>query len=866
MQKKLDSLKRRTKASKRPVKEFTAPNELGEFVLNDLTKLIELHWHKESEQSPLEAERASHEAFASTRRRAYILNPIYLNIFNEFVAADKHDVPLVICGISGIGKSSLMAYLAHSYERRNQGAFVISHYIGASTSTSDHSGLLRHICLEIKERLSLEEEIPSTTEDLTREFSNWLAKVQDEKLVIFVDALNQLEGNSVNLGWLPSYLPPNIAFVCSTTECAAFDNLRERKALEIAVTPLQDEERESIIVRFLGEYHKGLSGLQSRRIAMDPKSSVPLFLLTMLEELRLVGNFEKVDSHIDHYLQSEDLDDLFRRVLERMERDYGAALLEEFMTLLWSSRRGLSESELLDLLAVTSVAPDNQPVTRLDLSLLLNALDYHLIRKDGLLSFFHGYLRNAVEKRYLENPEKQKALHYKLGRYFATLPISKRRTDEEPWQWQNAEAWEEFNSCLTDIPMLEKLLDEERLYELIGYWLILREHTDAPSEYRKALKTFEETTADKERLGALYTKLGNAFHLAGSYEPAEHFLRRAIEIRESLFGSDHPVVAESLNELGKILIAKGDYTEAEVLCRRSNDIYLKECGEMNVMTARSLNNLAALLYSIAKYDEAETIFRKVLLIREGLLSSEDKDTIESISNLGFILFAKGKLDESEYLFKKSIQLDKKNFGENHPRTAIDINNLASVLEKKNEYKAAIDMVNTALNINRKVLGPEHIETITGLVNLGLLQRKEGNYGNSELTLIEAIEILQKKYGEDHIMTSSAKHNLAQAYAYQEKFKESEALYLRVLKSREKKLGIEHPETLHTMYSLGRLYMQMGNSIKAKEMIWRSVELRAKILGKSHPSTKQAVQSLLELLLLTEEKEEFEQVRIEYSAS
>ncbi|MFI5263905.1 MAG: DUF4062 domain-containing protein, partial [Candidatus Kapaibacterium sp.] len=489
--KKLDALKKRTRASRRPVREFTSATELGEAVRSDLSKLVESHWHKEIEESPLEAERASHEAFASTRRRAYILNPDNLKAFNEFVALEKHEFPLVISGISGIGKSSLMAYLAHSYARRHSDAFIISHYIGASTSTSDHSGLLRHICLEIKDRLSLEEEIPSTTEELTKEFSNWLAKVQEENVIIFIDALNQLEGNSVNLGWLPSYLPPNVAIICSTTDGASLENLRERNAKEIDVKPLRDEEREAIIVRFLGEYHKGLSGSQSRRIAADPKSSIPLFLRTMLEELRLIGNFEDIDSKIEYYLASEDLDDLFRRVLGRIEGDYVPEFVEEFMSLVWSSRKGLSEAELLDLLTDATLSPDKQPFTRLDLSLLLNALDFHLIRKDGLLSFFHNYLRNAVEKRYLESEEKQRALHGKLGKYFATLPTLKRRTDEEPWQWQNAEAWDEFNACLTDIPMLERLLEEERLYELIGYWLRLREHFEPDEEYRNALKIFE---------------------------------------------------------------------------------------------------------------------------------------------------------------------------------------------------------------------------------------------------------------------------------------------------------------------------------------------------------------------------------------
>ena len=44
-------------------------------------------------------------------------------------------------------------------------------------------------------------------------------------------------------------------------------------------------------MRFLGEYHKGLSQQQLHKIASDPKSASPLFLRTLLEELRIAGEY-----------------------------------------------------------------------------------------------------------------------------------------------------------------------------------------------------------------------------------------------------------------------------------------------------------------------------------------------------------------------------------------------------------------------------------------------------------------------------------------------------------------------------------------------------------------------------------------------
>jgi tetratricopeptide (TPR) repeat protein len=853
--KKLEALKKRTKASKRPVKEFSTTAELGEKVRDDLKKLVELHWHLDTTPSPLETEWAMQEAFASTRRRAYILNPKYLTSFNEFIEKEASGAPLVISGPSGIGKSSLMAYLAHSYRRRNPDAFLISHYIGASVSTADHSGILRHICLEIKERLHLEEEPPTTVEELTKEFPNWLAKVQDEKIILFIDALNQLEGNSVGLGWLPAYLPPNVRLICSATEGPSLDALRERKAEEIEVTPLDAEEREAIIVRFLGEYHKGLSPSQTKLIAQDPKSSTPLYLRTMLEELRLVGNFDQIDKHINHYLGAEDLDDLFQRVLERMEEDYGAALVEKFMTLLWCSRKGLAESELLDLFTDISATPDDQPLTRLDLSLLLNALDYHLIRKDGLLSFFHNYLRNAVEKRYLIEKEKELGLHKKLGAYFATLPIGKRRTDEEPWQWEKAEAWDDFNKCLTDIPVLETLLEEERLYELIGYWLKLREHFDAPTEYRIAIERFERECVDRSLLPTLYNKLGNAFYVAGSYEPAEHFYERALVIAKSLYSDSDIQVGECMNNLGNILRSRGKFDEAETILNNALFIYQTNLGHENIKIVDILDSIANLHYSQGKFESAEKLFKQALSICQALLGGEHKQTISLISNLAAVYIMRNDLDAAENYATKALRLNEKFLGKEHPGTASEISNLAAILIEKGQFENAIPLVERTIDINKKVYGQNHPEVASNFNNLGYLYSQYGNVGLSIKYYLDALNISKRTLGIHHPDTAKFMYNLAQVYFQNKEYQKSAELHLQSFEIRKECLGLEDSET---QKSISRIL----SCFTAKEDPRRAYEFIEKLLNVNYLGYFRHNEELLKDLLMLGKLAESQQLNKE----
>ena len=55
-----------------------------------------------------------------------------------------------------------------------------------------------------------------------------------------------------------------------------------------------------------------------------PLAGNPLFIRTLAEEMRLFGVHERLKDRLDHYLGSHTLDDLFERVLERVERDCGA--------------------------------------------------------------------------------------------------------------------------------------------------------------------------------------------------------------------------------------------------------------------------------------------------------------------------------------------------------------------------------------------------------------------------------------------------------------------------------------------------------------------------------------------------------------
>jgi len=83
-----------------------------------------------------------------------------------------------------------------------------------------------------------------------------------------------------------------------------------------------------------------------------------------------------------------------RGVLQRWEEDYQRdrpGLVRDAMTTLWAARRGLSESEPLELLGT-----GGQALARAHWSPLYLAAEQSLVVRSGLIGFFHDFLREAV--------------------------------------------------------------------------------------------------------------------------------------------------------------------------------------------------------------------------------------------------------------------------------------------------------------------------------------------------------------------------------------------------------------------------------------------------------------------------------------
>ncbi|MGR3177951.1 MAG: hypothetical protein ACUZ8E_07830 [Candidatus Anammoxibacter sp.] len=231
---------------------------------------------------------------------------------------------------------------------------------------------------------------------------------------------------------------------------------------------LGKEERKQFITQYLKEYARELSPVHLSEIAHARQTSNPLYLQTLLEELRVYGG-HKIEQRINHYLKAKTIEGLYTKVLERWEKDYERdrpGLVREVMSLLWAARRGLSEGELLEMLG-----KDGSPLPGAHWSPLYLAAEHALVSRSGLISFFHDYIRQAVQRRFLSLEKEQNAAHLRLADYFNddAHRLEPRAVDELPWQLSKAGSYKRLYHLLTELPFFYAAYKANQ-FEVKAYW------------------------------------------------------------------------------------------------------------------------------------------------------------------------------------------------------------------------------------------------------------------------------------------------------------------------------------------------------------------------------------------------------------
>ena len=164
----------------------------------------------------------------------------------------------------------------------------------------------------------------------------------------------------------------------------------------------------------------------------------------------------------------------------------------------------------------------------------------------GTESLIQTY-RLAVERRYLQTKESQKATQKRLAEYFEKKGKSsaeddrKRVNSELPYALEELGEWSRLRGCLSNsLEVMSQLYENDNAQDLLRFWRLgsdeIGTYQAASDTLKEKLMKFEEEGMDPEMLWQSSLITARFLGDAGQFEEADTILSKARDISKGIAG------------------------------------------------------------------------------------------------------------------------------------------------------------------------------------------------------------------------------------------------------------------------------------------------------------------------------------------
>ncbi|MEM6991264.1 MAG: tetratricopeptide repeat protein [Myxococcota bacterium] len=145
--------------------------------------------------------------------------------------------------------------------------------------------------------------------------------------------------------------------------------------------------------------------------------------------------------------------------------------------------------------------------------------------------------------------------------------------------------------------------------------------------------------------------------------------RKALRLREEAYGPDHPLVAESLSALGRVLKTADTPAAVEPL-QRALEIQRRTYGPQGLPVAFTMERLAGVHTRLQEPDRALELLQQAIAIIEQHPGRAARDAALVFSRLGSALSMRGRHDEALAAHQEAFDRLERALGARHPRLAL----------------------------------------------------------------------------------------------------------------------------------------------------------------------------------------------------
>lgn len=804
----LKRLKEEVIHSDYPSSYYSSKENLSEQIEHAFRDLLDELFPIE-DTSELEKERIGQRAYKNQLCLSYIKDDHNFKVLDEWLS-DANKRQLVITGASGLGKSALLAnWINEKLHDKKRDYKVIYHFTGNGGSQSCHHYVEKIIRDEIADQYQWAEEVKNSS--IEQLFNKIVADKQKPLLIVF-DAINQLadEDDAKLLNWFPD-ANKSVKILYSTLEDdKTMDSLKRRDYPIYTLKPLSKEQRCQLIVKHLGNFAKRLNENQIQRIAGNTLCENTLVLRSLLDELISFGIYEKLDERIDSYLSQKTIEDFYQVYLKNIEEglnsyeDYvqvgstrsfssnevdkmledlqkpiqiledspwepfNINFLSQVVTLILLSKNGLTEDDIFSIIDNDNNVPEEYRIKRIDLSRILCSLSSHLITRNGLLSFSHTYISEAIWRNYIYDEDNMIwSIRQDILDYFRSdeMQLNERAYEEVAYQLYKLTELPftpSYYQCKYDNPALKNLYEYisnpsvffhllKKDPILLGkYWSVLNYEHDEGDHPISILEGYFSDLVDNE--AHLFDDSLNLTlfcrTVLGDISNALHFCSILTSIAERTNNPSY--ILKAYLESASTYYKYPDTQEVNVVKKYIEDNESKIEIELKIEVYKFLGDTSA------NQSEAESYYNKALEHAIAAYGEESMEYAEIDESIGLLLvkydthknFANVKaivLQDNYEPYKKiknALEIKIRLLGENSLPVAETYENLGSVLG--NEFDKGIECYQKALAIYNNLLGETHTKSINVNKILSQSHLKFEQYDRAIDVSVRQLSILEYK--------------------------------------------------------------------------------------------------------------------------
>ena len=228
---------------------------------------------------------------------------------------------------------------------------------------------------------------------------------------------------------------------------------------------------------------------------------------------------------------------------------------------------------------------------------------------------------------------------------------------------------------------------------------------------RLALAAMERLSKDDLVEAELNMALGTAALNAIDVATARPLFERALKLRESVLGRDHPDVARAYSAMGSTMHGLGRTDLSRPYYERALEIQLRALGPHHPATAQTRSSLGFMSFRTGRLESALRHQQAAVVA----LTAIEKDTPEVanvLDDMALTLMQLGREDDARAQFDRALALKRKLYGETHPAVAECHQNRSQLFYREGRWAEAMAEARASLAILAATRGEDHPTLVT----------------------------------------------------------------------------------------------------------------------------------------------------------